>query len=103
MGIDGGARILSRGGQHRAFPFLAALVLLCLSVDSLAAVVHSVRLWRAADHTRPVFALCAGSGHSLFALAKPDRPGVDITAIHLAADLDSPVLKGTPISRLRPR
>ena len=101
MRVDGMARTSSRGRHRAAFAFLAALVVLCLSVESLAAVVHSVRLWRAPDHTRLVFDLSAGTEHSLFALENPDRLVVDISDIHLAADLDALDLKGTPISSIR--
>lgn len=80
---------------------LAGLLLLCLSADAAATVIHDVRLWRAPDHTRLVFDLSAGAEHSLFALENPDRLVLDIDNIHLASDLDALDLKGTPISGIR--
>jgi N-acetylmuramoyl-L-alanine amidase len=87
--------------HHRAYSLLTGLLLLCLSVEAVATVIHGVRLWRAPDHTRLVFDLSAGAEHSLFALENPDRLVVDIDDINLAADLDALELKGTPISGIR--
>ncbi len=99
MGIDGTRR--DRRDWRGLLPLLVGALLLTLAVESLAAVVHGVRLWRAPDHTRLVFDLTAGVEHTLFTLENPDRLVVDIHDIHLAADLDSIDLKGTPISGIR--
>lgn len=91
----------ARTGWRNLLPVVAGLLWFCLAADSLATVVHGVRLWRAPDHTRLVFDLTAGTEHSLFSLENPDRLVVDINDIDLATDLDSLNLKDTPISGIR--
>lgn len=83
----------------------AALVglamLLGTAMQSMAADVQGVRLWRAPDNTRLVFDLSGPVEHSVFTLSAPDRLVIDIPAGRMKAALEQLSLDNTPIKGVR--
>lgn len=81
---------------------VAALLLLWGgSVQATAAVIESVRLWRAPDNTRLVFDLSGSVEHRIFPLKNPDRLVIDIENARLKGTLEDLSLGDTPISNIR--
>ena len=91
-----GVKIISR---WRAF----ALVLLTLfpAVASAAVTVHSLRQWRAPDHTRLVFDLSGPLEHRLFTLADPHRIVIDMDDAQLGAPLPALNTSGPLLAAVR--
>ncbi len=79
---------------------LLILLVLCPAL-TLAAVVESVRAVPSAEFTRLVFELDQGLEHQIFTLENPDRVVIDFSGTRLDGDLDTLVLAGTPIAKIR--
>ncbi len=68
---------------------------------TLAIEVNDIRTWRAPDHTRVVFDLNGAISHNLFTLERPDRIVLDLKNTRLTSNFQSPLLKNTPIKKIR--
>ena len=79
------------------------IALFCCAVTSLAqaAVVESVRSYRAPEYTRLVFDLSAEVKHEIFTLENPERIVVDLSDVSLNADFSSLDITNTPITSIR--
>ena len=79
------------------------IALFCCAVTSLAqaAVVESVRSYRAPEYTRLVFDLSAEVKHEIFTLENPERIVVDLSDVSLNADFSSLDIANTPITSIR--
>ncbi|HWK53201.1 MAG TPA: N-acetylmuramoyl-L-alanine amidase [Hyphomicrobiales bacterium] len=85
---------------QRAFALLF-LLLACLSGWARAAVVESVRTYRAPEYTRLVFDLDKPLSHKIFTLEDPDRVVIDLIDANLDGRLDKLDLDDTPIEAIR--
>ncbi|WP_245662883.1 N-acetylmuramoyl-L-alanine amidase [Endozoicomonas arenosclerae] len=79
---------------------LFAAVLL-LPLQSFAAQVNDIRLWRSPDKTRLVFDVSSEVAHSQFFLENPHRLVLDIRGTKKPATVATPGLSTTPISKIR--
>jgi len=79
------------------------IALFCCAVTSMAqaAVVESVRSYRAPEYTRLVFDLSAEVKHEIFTLDNPGRIVVDLSDVSLNADFSSLDIANTPITNIR--
>ncbi len=79
------------------------IALFCCAVTSLAqaAVVESVRSYRAPEYTRLVFDLSAEVKHEIFTLENPERIVIDLSDVSLNADFSSLDIANTPITSIR--
>ncbi len=79
------------------------IALFCCAVTSMAqaAVVESVRSYRAPEYTRLVFDLSAEVKHEIFTLDNPERIVVDLSDVSLKADFSSLDIANTPITDIR--
>ncbi|MDC1527865.1 N-acetylmuramoyl-L-alanine amidase [Gammaproteobacteria bacterium] len=79
------------------------IALFCCAVTTLAqaAVVESVRSYRAPEYTRLVFDLSAEVKHEIFTLENPERIVVDLSDVSLNADFSSLDITNTPITSIR--
>ena len=79
------------------------IALFCCAVNSMAqaAVVESVRSYRAPEYTRLVFDLSAEVKHEIFTLDNPGRIVVDLSDVSLNADFSSLDIANTPITNIR--
>jgi len=79
------------------------IALFCCAVASLAqaAVVESVRSYRAPEYTRLVFDLSADVKHEIFTLDNPERIVVDLSDVSLKADFSTLDIANTPITSIR--
>src|SRR5690606_40044586 len=87
--------------KRSAAVFAGLAMLLATAMQSMAAEVQGVRLWRAPDNTRLVFDLSGPVKHSVFTLNAPDRLVIDIPAGQMKAALDQLSLDNTPIKGVR--
>lgn len=87
--------------KRSAAVFAGLAMLLATAMQSIAAEVQGVRLWRAPDNTRLVFDLSGPVKHSVFTLNAPDRLVIDIPAGQMKAALDQLSLDNTPIKGVR--
>ena len=79
------------------------IALFCCAVTSLAqaAVVESVRSYRAPEYTRLVFDLSAEVKYEIFTLENPERIVIDLSDVSLNADFSSLDIANTPITSIR--
>ncbi len=77
------------------------MLLLLPAINTLAAAVEGVRLWRAPDHTRLVFDLSAPVNHQLFGLKQPNRIVIDVDQSVFSAKVNDLDFSKTPIDKLR--
>lgn len=79
--------------------FLAGVFL--TSINSYAANVVDLRLWRAPDNTRIVFDLDGSIEHKVFTLRNPDRVVIDIPNATFKANVNELDLNQSPIRHIR--
>ncbi|GLS24518.1 N-acetylmuramoyl-L-alanine amidase [Marinibactrum halimedae] len=89
-----------RGGKCLGYG-LILLSSVVVNIETLAADVEGVRLWRAPDNTRLVFDLSHPAEHKLFTLSSPSRLVIDIENTQLSASFNDLELENTPIARIR--
>ncbi len=79
------------------------IALFCCAVTGMAqaAVVKSVRSYRAPEYTRLVFDLSADVKHEIFTLDNPERIVVDLSDVSLKADFSRLDIANTPITGIR--
>ena len=85
----------------RFFPTSWLLVLACCASAAQAAVVESVRTYRAPEYTRLVFDLDAPLQHKVFTLENPDRVVIDLIDAKFDGRMDQLELDDTPIGTVR--
>jgi len=81
--------------------FLPILLLLTLSISSMAATIEGVRLSQSSANTRLVFDLSNQANFHLFTLQNPERLVIDLKNTQRPKLLSLPDLSNTPIHTIR--
>lgn len=85
----------------RLRPSALLLLLACCATAAQAAVVESIRTYRAPEYTRLVFDLDTPLEHKIFTLENPDRVVIDLVGSRFEGRVDDLNLGETPIDAIR--